>query len=90
VVSLLLPAWRHGELGHGEALALPPVPVQTLHPDPEPQPLDLVQNGPETLLQLRVGLGEADQPSLAPLLHHRCKITKENCGEMRRFSVVLV
>lgn len=82
VVSMLLPAWWHGELGHGEAPALPPEPVQAFHPDPQPpQPLDLVQDGPETLVQRFVGLRKANQTPLAPplLIRQRCKNHTQNC-----------
>ena len=82
---MLLPAatatarWR-GEPWHGEApaLELPPEPVQAFHPDPLPQPLHLVQDGPETLVQLLARFRQANEPPfLAPLLHNCIRI---NCG----------
>ena len=77
MVSVLLPAatasarWR-GEPRHGEAPApeLPPEPVQAFHPDPLPQPLHLVQDGPETLVQLLARFRQANEPSLARPLHN--------------------
>lgn len=79
MVSVLLPAasarWR-GEPRHGEAPApeLPPEPVQAFHPDPLPQPLHLVQDGPETLVQLLARFRQANEPSLVPLLHNCIRI----------------
>jgi hypothetical protein len=69
---VLAATWRAGEFGHCEALAVPPEPVQAFHSDPVPQPLDLVEDGSEALLQLVVGSSEPDQPpslSLLLLLH---------------------
>lgn len=80
VVSVvLLPAagarWR-GQPRHGEAPApeLPPEPVQALHPDPQPQPLHLVQDGPETLARPVARFRQAGETSLAPLLHNCVRI----------------
>lgn len=80
VVSVvLLPAagarWR-GQPRHGEAPApeLPPEPVQALHPDPQPQPLHLVQDGPETLAHPVARFRQAGETSLAPLLHNCVRI----------------
>jgi hypothetical protein len=80
VVSVvLLPSagarWR-GQPRHGEAPApeLPPEPVQALHPDPQPQPLHLVQDGPETLAHPVARFRQAGETSLAPLLHNCVRI----------------